>query len=214
MSLRVLLVVDAQNCFCPNGSLAVTDGDKIMQVANELMQFGRFDAKVASKDWHPPGHSSFKIWPEHAVQQTYGAEFHRALRSDLLDHVVYKGCEMEVDSYSAFYDNDGVRETGLREWLTKLAESRGERFEDIHLTVLGLATDYCVKFTAIDAAKKLNLKVDLVLDGCRAVDQSPGSELKNLREMVDAGVTIRDSRSILRELGMKRDRAVEHQLAA
>ena len=181
--MRALLLVDLQNDFMPFGTLPVPDGDAVVAVANELAP--RFGLVVASQDWHPPDHGSFAsahpgrapgdvvdlagqeqvLWPDHCVQNTPGASLHSALDVGLVDHVVRKGTDPEVDSYSAFFDNDHRTATGLEAFL----EQRGVD----ELVVLGLATDYCVKATVLDAVA-LGFGVTVVSDGCRAVELEPG----------------------------------------
>lgn len=215
--MRVLLIVDVQNDFCPGGALAVTEGDRTVPVINDLMVGGRFDLIVASKDWHPKDHVSFAanhpgknvfdsitihgqtqtLWPIHCVQETPGAEFHPELKAHLIDKTILKGSDSAIDSYSAFFDNGHVKSTGLTEYLQAEAASRHLTLKDIELVVCGLATDYCVKFSALDAAT-LGIPTKLVYDGCRAVEAVPGAEALALRELRDAGVEIVDSSSMAR----------------
>lgn len=171
-----LIVVDVQNDFCPGGALAVPRGDEVVPVANALLRKeGWF--RVASRDWHPANHCSFQAqggpWPPHCVQQTKGAEFHPKLDKEAIDLVVSKADRPEKDAYSAF------QETGLAEELRKRGVER--------VFVLGLATDYCVKSTALDAVRA-GFKVFVVEEGCRAVEVNPGDGEKALAEMRDGGV--------------------------
>lgn len=195
--MKILLLIDIQRDFCPGGALAVEQGDQVVGVANALMNSGKFDFIVASQDWHPESHSSFEsLWPRHCVQNTPGAEFHPDLNQALIDIVVQKGTDLEIDSYSAFFDNNHSKQTELLTCLEKLAASRGETLDDIEITICGLATDYCVKFSALDA-RSLGFRTTVVLDGCRAVNINQDDELKALRQMVSAGVHVVESRSIL-----------------
>jgi nicotinamidase/pyrazinamidase len=195
--LRALLLVDIQNDFLPGGALAVPRGDEVVAVANRLV--GRFDLVVASQDWHPPEHRSFAsnhasrrpgdvidldgleqvLWPDHCVQGTAGAELAPGLELDRVARVFRKGTDPAVDSYSAFFDNGRRNATGLGAYL----ERRGVE----ELYVLGLATDYCVRFTALDAAR-LGLPTTVIEDGCRAVEREPGDGERALQELERAGV--------------------------
>lgn len=203
--MRALVLVDLQNDFLPGGALAVPRGDEVVAVANWLLP--KFDVVVATQDWHPADHGSFAarhegrrpgelielnglpqvLWPEHCVQGTGGALFAPGLQSARITRVFQKGTDARVDSYSGFFDNGHRRSTGLGEWL----KSRGVD----ELFVLGLATDYCVKFTALDA-RALGLRTTLVLDGCRGVDLAPGDSEKAVADMRAAGVQIVTSESI------------------
>ena len=195
--MRALIVVDVQNDFCPGGALAVMGGDEIVDPINEAM--AGFDAVILTQDWHPVGHSSFAsshyaesfssiempygpqvLWPDHCVQGTTGALFHRALRSDRADLVLRKGYRSAIDSYSAFFENDQITTTGLEGYLN----SRGLR----DLTFAGLATDYCVAFSALDAARQgFQVTVDTGL--CRAIDMG-GSLSLALSKMKSAKVSV------------------------
>ena len=186
-SRRALILVDIQNDFCPGGSLAVAGGDQIIPVVNELQR--RFDLVVATKDWHPPGHASFvSLWPAHCVQNTAGAEFHPALDTSRVAHVFLKGTDPEVDSYSGFFDNEHRRATGLGDYL----KERGVA----EVVIVGLATDYCVKFTALDALR-LGLRTTVVSDACRGVEVNPGDTERALAEMAAAGAEIVESNDLL-----------------
>lgn len=195
MTKPALILVDIQNDFCLGGSLAVPKADEIIPVANHYMKefFKKEYPVIATQDWHPVGHGSFAsvnkvnpftmgtlsgepqmMWPDHCVQGTKGAEFH----PDLLDvpTVVCKGMDPTVDSYSGFFDNGGKNDTGLNGILKSLGVDT--------VFVLGLATDYCVKFTVLDAAK-LGYKTHVILEGCRAVNFPTGSEDAAINEMVN-----------------------------
>lgn len=198
--MNALIVVDVQNDFCPGGSLAVSGGDQVAPYINSIRE--NYPLVMFSQDWHPPGHKSFCsnnpgtevgqfiklggqdqiMWPDHCVQNTAGAEFWKDLDRRAGDPVVRKGELAEVDSYSAFFDNDHEHETGLRE----LLQARG--VTDVH--VVGLATDYCVKFTVLDALK-LGFGVTVLRDGCRAVNLQPDNGEKALQEMETAGAKLR-----------------------
>ena len=175
----VLLVVDVQNDFCAGGALAVRDGDAVVPPINRVAR--RFANVVLTQDWHPAGHSSFAsshpghqphdtitlaygpqtLWPDHCVQQTPGADFHRELAIPHAALVLRKGFRQEIDSYSAFFENDRRTTTGLKGYL----EARGLR----RVFVAGLAIDFCVRFTVADAAR-LGFEVVLIEDACRPVD--------------------------------------------
>ncbi|WP_439137243.1 bifunctional nicotinamidase/pyrazinamidase [Roseicyclus sp.] len=176
---HALLVIDVQNDFCPGGALAVAGGDQIVPGINALM--GDFSAVILTQDWHPAGHSSFAashpgrvplemitmpygpqvLWPDHCVQGTRGAAFHADLATDRADLIIRKGMNPAIDSYSAFFENDQSTPTGLDGYL----RSRGIA----HLTMVGLATDFCVNYSAVDAAK-LGFGVTVRQDLCRAID--------------------------------------------
>jgi nicotinamidase/pyrazinamidase len=175
----VLLIIDVQNDFCGGGALAVGDGDAVVPVANRLAE--RFDHIVLTQDWHPPGHSSFAtshpgsapfesvtmpygqqtLWPDHCVQGTSGAAFHPQLATGRAELVIRKGFRSGIDSYSAFYENDRKTPTGLAGYLRE----RGLR----RIFLAGLATDYCVYYSAVDA-RRLGFDTVLVEAGCRAID--------------------------------------------
>lgn len=191
-----LIVIDVQNDFCPGGALAVEGGDQIVSGINELM--GDFHVKVLTQDWHPANHSSFAanhpgqdpfsmidmpygpqvLWPVHCVQGSDGAAFHKDLRTDPADLVIRKGFRSEIDSYSAFFENDHKTPTGLEGYL----RTRGVT----HVTLVGLATDFCVNYSAIDAAK-LGFQVTVLEKLCRAIDLD-GSLSAAQEAMQNAGV--------------------------
>ncbi len=199
MSERALILVDLQNDFCPGGALQVARGDETIPIANRLQR--HFDVVVATQDWHPPDHQSFAanhpgkqpydvieldglpqvLWPMHCVQDGRGAEFHPVLDRRKLTKVFRKGTDPAIDSYSGFHDNGHRKSTGMGEWL----RARGVQ----HIYVLGLATDYCVKFTALDGIAD-GFEVTLVADACRAVDLQPGDGDRAIEEMRDRGVVI------------------------
>ena len=195
---RALIVIDVQNDFCPGGALAVAEGDRIVPGINALM--ADYDAVILTQDWHPAGHSSFAsshpgeapmemtdmpygpqvLWPDHCVQGSQGAAFHADLATDPADLVIRKGYNPAIDSYSAFFENDHTTPTGLEGYL----RSRGITT----LTMVGLATDFCVNFSAVDAAKLgFDVTVDTAL--CRGIDLD-GSLAASLEGMKQAGVKV------------------------
>ncbi|MES0825717.1 bifunctional nicotinamidase/pyrazinamidase [Ruegeria sp. SCP11] len=194
---HALLVIDVQNDFCPGGALAVPGGDEVVPVINAMMD--DFDTVILTQDWHPASHSSFAsshtgknpfeltemhygpqvLWPEHCVQGTEGADFHPDLNTHA-DLVIRKGFRKGIDSYSAFFENDQTTPTGLEGYL----KTRGIT----HLTLVGLATDFCVHYSAIDAAR-LGFDVTVRTEACRAIDLD-GSLAAAEDAMRDAGVTL------------------------
>ncbi len=176
---HALIIVDFQNDFTPGGALAVSGGDEIAGTVNRLAGSGDFDLVVATRDWHPPDHGSFEEqggpWPPHCVQGTEGAQLHPALDQALVDRVIDKGMAVDADGYSAFE-------------ATELERLLRERDVD-RLTVVGLATDYCVKNTAIDAARE-GFDVSVDREGIRAVEVEAGDGERALDEMRDAGVRV------------------------
>lgn len=197
--MRALLVVDLQNDFMPFGALPVTDGSAVVEVANLLMP--RFSLVVASQDWHPASHGSFAsnhpgstvgdvgelgglaqvLWPDHCVQNTPGASFHSGLNIEHIHHVVHKGTDPEIDSYSTFFDNGHRKDTGLGAHLK-------ERGVD-ELVVMGLATDYCVKYSVLDA-RDIGLAVTVVREGCRAVNLAEGDDEAAFEAMQTTGARV------------------------
>ncbi len=194
---HALLVIDVQNDFCPGGALAVPGGNQIVAPINAMMP--NFDAVILTQDWHPAGHSSFAsshpgtspydlvdmpygaqvLWPDHCVQGTPGADFHPDLRTDA-DLILRKGFRNAIDSYSAFFENDRTTPTGLEGYLRSRALDR--------LTLVGLATDFCVHYSAVDAAR-LGFDVTVETRACRAIDLD-GSLAAAESAMRDAGVTL------------------------
>ena len=180
MSMREgLLLIDVQNDFLPGGALAVPDGDQILGRVGELVRSRDFDLVVATRDWHPADHNSFREqggpWPPHCVQGTAGAEIHESIPRESIDAVVDAGYEPDLEGYSGFESTD--LEQILRE------------HEIDRLTVVGLATDYCVKETALDAVRK-GFEVVIDPDGIRGIDASPGDSERALQELETAGATI------------------------
>jgi nicotinamidase/pyrazinamidase len=188
-----------QNDFLPGGALAVPNGDEVVPIANRLAQ--QFELVVATQDWHPANHGSFAanhpghrvgdnidlngspqiLWPVHCVQETVGAQFAPALNTRRFTRVFRKGADSRIDSYSGFFDNGHRRSTGLGEFL------RQQKVATV--CIMGLATDYCVKFTALDALAE-GFAVSLVEDGCRGVDLAPGDSARAIGEMKQRGVTV------------------------
>jgi nicotinamidase/pyrazinamidase len=198
MADSALIVIDVQNDFCPNGRLAVKGGDQIIPAINAMM--ADHAAVVLTQDWHPADHLSFAashagktpfeliempygpqvLWPVHCVQGTEGAAFHRDLRTNEADLVIRKGFRREIDSYSAFYENDHKTPTGLEGYL------KTRKIRDVVL--VGLATDFCVAYSAVDAAA-LGFKVTVIESACRAIDLN-GSLEDARRKMKAAGVRL------------------------
>jgi nicotinamidase/pyrazinamidase len=192
----VLVIVDAQNDFCAGGALAVPQGEAIVPVVNRIAQ--HFAHVLATQDWHPPGHLSFAsshegtkpferievdygaqtLWPDHCVQGTKGAELHRGIDLRRIELVIRKGFRPEIDSYSAFFENDRRTPTGLAGYLRERA------FRRVYL--VGLATDYCVHYSALDARRQ-GFDVVVIEDACRAIDLE-GSLARAFSEMNEAGV--------------------------
>ena len=202
---RALLLIDVQNDFCPGGSLAVDRGDEIVPVINRISP--AFTRVVATQDWHPPTHVSFAsnhagrkplesvdvggapqvLWPDHCVQGSRGAELHPGLDTRGVGLILRKGARPSLDSYSAFFENDRTTSTGLSHWLRGLGV--GEVF------LCGLATDYCVFASAMDA-RGLGFAVTLVQDACRGVDFPAGSVRRALTDMQTAGVRVIQSAEV------------------
>lgn len=196
--MQALLVIDVQNDFCPGGALAVPGGDEIVPGINALMD--EADAVILTQDWHPEGHSSFAsshagkapydmiempygaqvLWPDHCVQGSSGGAFHSDLRTESADLVLRKGFRSDIDSYSAFFENDRKTPTGLEGYLRTRGISS--------LVLVGLATDFCVYYSAVDAAR-LGFSVAVRQDLCRGIDLE-GSLAKALDDMRAQGVEI------------------------
>ena len=195
-----LIIIDIQNDFCPNGALAVSGGDQIVAQINRLQQ--DYSVRVLTQDWHPADHSSFAdnhdggvafslvdmpygpqvLWPRHCVQGSRGADFHPALETTPADLVIRKGFRTAIDSYSAFFENDQKTRTGLEGYL---------RERGVHdLVLVGLATDFCVRYSAVDAAR-LGFGVTVLQSACRAIDLD-GSLAAAHRDMHDHGVRLAD----------------------
>lgn len=204
MGQSALVIVDVQNDFCKGGSLAVPQGEQVVAMANRLMPY--FDLVVATQDWHPANHISFAdnhpgshvgdsikvagiaqvLWPTHCVQGSIGAQFHPALDVIRINRIFHKGTNKKVDSYSTFFDNARKQHTGLESYLKEQGVT--------HLYIMGLATDYCVKFSVLDALS-LGYEVSVIEDACRGVDLTPGDSEAALTEMAAQGakrVLVRD----------------------
>ena len=205
--MKALLIIDVQNDFCLGGSLAVPSANEVIPIINEMIKlsYSNNDLVVATQDWHPEGHGCFAsthkvpvfsmgtlngspqvMWPNHAIQNSYGSKLH----SDLLDipTVFCKGMDPTVDSYSGFFDNGGKNDTGLNKWLKEA------NVDEVY--ICGLATDYCVKFTALDAVK-LGYNTIVVSDACRGVNFPEGSVKTACAEMTNAGVFFLNSEVVL-----------------
>lgn len=203
--MRALLIVDMQNDFCPGGALSVPEGDAIVPIVNRLAD--RFDHVLQTQDWHPEGHHSFAsqhegkapyetiemeygeqvLWPDHCVQGTEGAAFHPDLEATTSELIIRKGFRPEIDSYSAFFENDGETPTGLTGYLN-------ERGID-ELFICGLAADFCVKWSALDGRKQ-GFDVYVVEDATRGIDQD-GSLARAWQEMNEAGVQVISSEAAM-----------------
>lgn len=206
--MHALLLIDIQNDFLPGGALAVAHGDEVVPVANRLSASPRFDRVVLTQDWHPVDHQSFAarhtgrspgevielhgltqvLWPVHCVQGTRGADFAPGLELARVAHIAQKGMDPAVDSYSGFFDNGRRHATGLEAYLRGAGVTK--------VSVLGLATDYCVKWTALDAAS-LGFDTEVVVDGCRGVGLAPGDIPAALEALRDAGVTLVTSQDLV-----------------
>ena len=197
---KALIIVDVQNDFCEGGALAVPGANEIISYINLLMEENEYDKIVLTQDWHPANHKCFAstngkkvgdtsllngipqfMWPDHCVQGTSGAEFHKDLNREKVDHIIQKGKNIDFDSYSGFQDNNHFTKTGLDDYL---------KYHDIQLLeVVGLALDYCVKFTCLDAAQ-LGYVTCLHFNGTRAVNVKPENGKDAIYEMLQNSVTI------------------------
>lgn len=204
--MNALIIVDLQNDFVEGGALAVPGGRDIVPLVNKIQE--RFGLVIATQDWHPDDHGSHAnnhpgatpgdvvelagrpqvLWPAHCVQNTEGADFVPGLRRDQWATVFQKGAVRHIDSYSGFFDNGGEHATGLGDYLKE------QQVTDVY--VLGLATDYCVKFTALDAVR-LGFRTHLIEDACRAVNLQPGDGQRAIEEMRVAGVKTLRAEEIL-----------------
>lgn len=205
---EVLLVVDVQNDFCPGGALAVPRGDEVVGPINRLIE--RFEHVALTQDWHPPGHSSFAsahpgkaaydtiampygpqiLWPDHCVQQTEGAAFRADLLAPRAELILRKGCHPDIDSYSAFFENDRTTPTGLAGYLRERGVGR--------VVLAGLAYDFCVLWSAEDA-RRLGFEASVVVDACRALDVA-GSRTEADRRLAAAGAQILVSETLTEEV--------------
>lgn len=197
--MKALLLIDIQNDFLPGGALAIQKGDEVVAVVNHLMP--KYELIVATKDWHPADHRSFAsqhpehqigdiitldgidqvLWPDHCVQGTAGAEFAPGLNTNAIHHVIRKGTDRNIDSYSGFFDNARRKATGLENYL------REKGVNEVH--VAGLATDYCVKFTALDAVDR-GFQTVVVTAGTRGVELTEGDCERALDQMKAAQITL------------------------
>jgi nicotinamidase/pyrazinamidase len=197
--MRALIVIDLQNDFLPGGALAVKEGDAVIPIVNSIMP--KFDLVVATQDWHPSDHHSFAsqheekqpgelielhglpqvLWPDHCVQDTTGAEFAKELDQKQIVKIFPKGTDKTIDSYSGFNDNGHLKSTGLADYL------RENRVKEVYLA--GLATDYCVKFTALDALAE-GFETFVLVDAVRAVNLASGDEVAALTQMEDKGANL------------------------
>ena len=197
--MNTLIIVDVQNDFLPGGALAVPRGDEIVSLANDLQK--RFELVVATQDWHPPDHGSFAanhpgkkpgdrimldgieqiLWPVHCVQNTTGAEFASGLETERFARIFQKGIDPKIDSYSTFFDNAHRRATGLADYL------RQRGVTDIY--ICGLALDYCVKYSVLDA-RQLGFNADVIVDACRGINLAPGDVDLAIKEMQASGARI------------------------
>lgn len=204
---KALIMVDLQNDFCQGGSLEVPQGDEVIPLANKLQP--HFDVIIATKDWHPKDHMSFAsnhlghkigdivevnnleqiLWPDHCIQGTKGAEIHPQLDTSRIHQYFLKGTDKTVDSYSAFFDNAHIRTTGLADYLQQ------HNITDIY--ILGLATDYCVRFSCLDAVH-MGFNTHIIADACRGVNLNPDDVENALQEMRDEGVKILNSKDIFK----------------
>ena len=203
--MEALILVDLQNDFLPGGALAVPEGDQVIEVANRLIP--KFELVIATQDFHPANHQSFAsqhsrkevgeiiqlegqeqiLWPDHCISGTNGAELASNLLRERISHVVPKGTDPNIDSYSGFFDNGHRQVTGLHDLLQSHNINR--------LFIMGLATDYCVKFTVLDALQ-LGHKVHLIQDGCRGVNLNEGDVAHAIQQMQTSGARIINSDEI------------------
>lgn len=194
-----LLLIDLQNDFCSGGSLAVPDADAVIPLANQLQSY--FDLVMTTQDWHPSNHISFvtthigkrvgdsiqignysqELWPIHCVQGSEGVKLHADLKTHQIAHFIRKGVDAHADSYSAFFDNDRVHQTGLKNYL--------EVHNVNEIYVMGLATDYCVKYSVLDALK-LGFQVNVITDGCRGIELNAGDIDQAFEQMRAAGAKL------------------------
>lgn len=200
MNNSSLLIIDVQNDFCPNGMLAVNEGDKVIAIINKLME--QFKSIVSTQDWHPVNHISFAsrhnknigdkifingynqvLWPDHCVQGTQGAQLHPQLNLNPINMILRKGNNLDLDSYSAFFENDKKSSTGLEGYLRKL--------NIVNVYIAGLATDYCVYYSAVDA-NDLGFRTFVILDATKGVDIPKNSIQKAISDMKKKGIKIID----------------------
>lgn len=197
--MTALVIVDLQNDFMPGGALPVREGLEVLPAIAALLKLP-FDAIVATKDWHPPGHGSFAsshgkqvgeeidlqginqvLWPDHCIQGTHGAEFHSGWDHSKVEHIFHKGSDPNIDSYSTFFDNGNRKSTGLEDYLKQHGINR--------LVIAGLATDYCVKYSVFDAVR-LRFETFVVPEGCRSVNLDPKDDERAWNEMKKLGAKV------------------------
>jgi nicotinamidase/pyrazinamidase len=202
--MKVLLIEDVQNDFLPGGALGIPEGDKIIPIINALQEI--FPCVLATKDWHPLKHISFasthgrqpgeiieieglrqELWPDHCIQGSKGAEFAPSLHSGKIQKVFFKGSDSKIDSYSSFYDNAHLRSTGLGEYLQQLGCDE--------LYIVGLATDYCVKYSVLDASR-LGFKIYVIIDACKGIELKEGDIERAIAVIKEAGAHIIESSSL------------------
>ncbi len=214
--MKALLLVDLQNDFFPGGALAVKNGDAILPLINEIVHYP-FPLKIATKDWHPADHGSFVnnhegkkagdvinlggleqiLWPAHCIQGTQGSEFAPGWDTTKIDKVVYKGTDPLIDSYSSFYDNGHRKSTGLENYLRDKGVNA--------VFIAGLATDYCVKYTALDAIQ-LGFRCTVIVDACKGVNLHPEDSTRALEKLRQAGVillSVKDLKESLEDKGLR-----------
>ncbi len=204
--MKALIITDIQNDFCPRGALAVNEGDQIIPVVNNLIP--HFNVIVAAQDWHPANHGSFAanhsdqqpgniidlnglqqvLWPIHCVQGSQGAEYVATLNKDQIERVFQKGQDPSIDSYSGFFDNGHRNSTGMGEYLKEKGVTE--------TYVVGLATDYCVKYTALDS-QDIGFSTTVIEDACRGVEQNSGDIERALEEMRGKGINVIQSHELL-----------------
>ncbi len=204
--MKALIIVDVQNDFCPGGALAVKEGDQVVLPINRLQEI--FPLVVATQDWHPKDHGSFAsqhpgkkpgdmmklkgldqiLWPDHCVQATKGAEFVDTLKKKSIKKIFRKGIDRTIDSYSGFFDNGHRRSTGLGDYLKE------KKVREVY--VVGLATDYCVKATALDAAE-LGFRTHVIVDACRGVEVHAGDIQRAFDDLRQNGIQLHQSSEVL-----------------
>lgn len=203
--MKALILIDLQNDFCPGGALAVQEGDQTIPIANQLME--QFELVVATQDWHPVSHESFAahhagkkpgdiidlhglpqvLWPIHCVQGSFGAELVRELNSSGIKQIFPKGTDPQIDSYSGFFDNGHRKATGLGDYL------KNQGVKSVY--IMGLATDFCVKFSALDALE-LGFETHLITDACRGVNLQPNDSERAFNELAEKGVKLLTSKKL------------------
>lgn len=211
---KAFLVVDIQNDFLPGGALGVKDGFQVIPLINKLMK-QPFELIVASKDWHPANHGSFAemhegkkvgehitlrgqdqiLWPVHCVQDSKGAEFSDSLDQEHFDKVFHKGTDADIDSYSAFFDNGHLKATGMGDYLKE------KGITDLY--VAGLTTDYCVKYSVLDAID-LGFRTHVIRDACKPVNLSPDDEEKSIEEMKQIGAEVTTTEKVIEEFNERK----------